>query len=152
MTSAGPASAVTAVTGPRLAHSSEITCGARSHRPPLTCRHGVLNGLPGCSAVPSQMACPPAQPPVAATSASQARTSAWNRAVKNTTDATWAWLTAAASLSASSSVSAIGFSSSRCLPARAAWVASGACTSGGSAKSTASTLARKLSKSCCGVA
>ena len=58
-----------------------------------------------------------------------------------------AWLTAAASSSASGPLSAIGFSSSRCLPARAARVASGACTSGGTAKSTASTLARNASKS-----
>ena len=32
LTSAGPASAVTAVTGPRRAHSSEITRGAMRHR------------------------------------------------------------------------------------------------------------------------
>ena len=130
LTSAGPASASTEATGPRLAHSRDTACGPRSHSAPLSCRHGVLNGLDSCRAVPSQTADPPAQPPRSAACASQARTSAWNRAVKNTTDATWACSTAWTRTSASAAEVAMGFSSNRCLPARAAVVAMAACTSG----------------------
>ena len=54
--------------------------------------------------------------------------------MKNTTDATPACSTASTRPSAAASVSATGFSSSRCLPAWAACVAMGACTSGGTAK------------------
>ena len=146
MTSPRPASAVTASTGPRLAHSSETRCGARSHSPPFSRRHGVLNGLPSARAVPSQTTLPPPHR-CRATSASQARTSGWNRAVKNTTDATPASATARVRASAAGSDVAMGFSSSRCLPAAAALVARPACTSGGTANATASTSARKASKS-----
>src|SRR5205823_14410530 len=88
VTSPRPASAVTERTGPRLAHSSETRCGATSHNPPLSRRHGVLNGLPARRAEPSQTAHPPAHPPVAETSASHALTSAWNRAGTKTSDGT----------------------------------------------------------------
>src|SRR4029077_19531593 len=53
LTSPGPPSAVTLVTGPRAAHSSAITCGARSHSAPLSRRHGVLNGLESSSDDPN---------------------------------------------------------------------------------------------------
>src|SRR5882757_9947831 len=62
LTSAGPASAVTDVTGPSAAHSSEIVCGARSHSAPLSRRHGVLNGLACSSDDPNHEVRPPAQP------------------------------------------------------------------------------------------
>ena len=75
-----------------------------------------------------------------------------NRQVKKTTEATWASSTAATSLSASSADSATGFSSSRCLPACAARTASGACTCGGTANATASTLSRNAPKSAWAVA
>ena len=93
VTSALPATAVTDVTGPRQAQSMPTRCGPRSHRAPFSCRHGVLNGLSGCSAVPSQIAAPPDQPspdqpPRACSSVSQARISVLNRQVKNTTEAT----------------------------------------------------------------
>src|SRR6202035_1953377 len=60
LTSAGPASAVTDVTGPSAAHSSEITCGAMSHSAPLSRRHGVLNGLDSSSDDPHHEVSPPA--------------------------------------------------------------------------------------------
>src|SRR5215472_15531895 len=147
VTSAAPATADTGVTGQRHAHSIDTTCGPKSHKPPFSRRHGVLNGLPGCSAEPSQTATPPDQPPPdqpprACWSASQARISVLKRKVKNTTEATPDASTAATSLSASSMASAIGFSSSRCLPASAARIASGACTCGGTANATASTASR----------
>src|SRR5579859_2480817 len=94
LTSAGPASAVTAVTGPRAAHSSEITCGERSHSAPFSRRHGVLNGLDSSSDDPNHDPAPPSQPPRAVTSASQERIAAWNLRVKKTTDATWLRVTA----------------------------------------------------------
>src|ERR1700730_1151278 len=93
LTSTGPASAVTDVTGPRAAHSSAIRCGAMSHSAPLSRRHGVLNGLDSSRDDPNQDAMPPVQPPWAVTSPSQARIFAWNRRVKKTTDATWLWVT-----------------------------------------------------------
>ena len=108
MTSPIPASAVFAVTGPRLAHNSDTRCGARSQSAPFSLRHGVLNGLASVRAEPSQTATPPVHW-CWATDASQARTSAWNRAVKNTTDATPASWTASASASAAASLVAIGF-------------------------------------------
>jgi len=114
------------VTGPSAAHSSEITCGARSHSAPLSRRHGVLNGLDSSSDDPNHEASPPAQPPCAVTSASHARISARNLRMKKTTDATWPSATAATSSSASASAMAMGFSSIRCLPARAAAAAMGA--------------------------
>jgi hypothetical protein len=76
VTSACPASARTEATGPSEAHSSEISCGARSHSAPLSRRHGVLNGLESCQAVPSQTATPPAQGPSRAIWSSQALISA----------------------------------------------------------------------------
>src|SRR5205085_1237969 len=84
LTSAGPASAVTDVTGPSAGHSSEIMCGARSHSAPLSRRHGVLNGLVSSSDDPNHEVRPPAQPLRAVTSASQARMSARNLRVKKT--------------------------------------------------------------------
>jgi hypothetical protein len=152
VTSPAPATAATEVTGPRQAQSMPTRCGPRSQRAPFPCRHGVLKGESGCSAVPSQTAVPPDQPspdqpPRACSSASQARISRLNRQVKKTTEATPAFWTAAATASASSAQSAIGFSSSRCLPASAARIASGACTSGGTANATASTLSRNSPKS-----
>src|SRR4029077_1976374 len=136
VTSAPPSTAVTDVTGPRQAQSIATTCGPRSHRPPFSCRHGVLNGLSGCSAAPSQTATPPDQPPpapLACSSASHPRISVLNWWVKNTTEATPAAATAATSLSASDTDSATGFSSSRRLPALAARVASRARKSGATA-------------------
>ena len=102
--------------------------------------------------MPSQTATPPDQPlpdqpPRACSSASQARISRLNRQVKKTTEATPAFSTAVTTASASATDSATGFSSSRCLPASAARIASGACTSGGTANETASTLPRNASKS-----
>ena len=49
-----------ATTGPSAAHSSETACGARSHKAPLSRRHGVLNGLDTSNDDPSQNAHPPA--------------------------------------------------------------------------------------------
>src|SRR5262249_60685504 len=63
VTSAAPATADTVVTGPRHGHSSDTTCGPKTHRPPFSRRHGLLNGLSRCSAEPSQTATPPDQPP-----------------------------------------------------------------------------------------
>ena len=148
MTSARPASAVREVTGPRHAHSSAIACGPRSHRAPLSVRHGVLNGLDSCSDEPSQTKSAPVQrswPPV--TPASQARNAGWKSSVKKTTDATWAASTASTSAPPAATEVAIGFSSSRCLPAAAARAARAACTSGGTANATPSTAARNSSKS-----
>src|SRR5260370_20705005 len=71
LTSAGPASAVTAVTGPRAAHNSEITCGERSHSAPFSPRHGGLNGLDSSSDDPHHQPAPPSQPPLPVTPASQ---------------------------------------------------------------------------------
>src|SRR5579875_1658207 len=149
---AAPATAETEATGPRQAHSIDTTCGPRSHRAPFSRLHGVLHVLSGRSAEPSQTATPPDQPPPdqpprACSSVSQARISALNRSVKKTTEATPAASTAATSLSASSRDSATGFSSSRCLPASAARIASGACTCGGTANETASTASRNEPKS-----
>src|SRR5262245_12323657 len=50
VTSAAPATADTEVTGPRHAHSSDTTCGPRSHRPPFSRRHGLLTGPSGSPA------------------------------------------------------------------------------------------------------
>jgi hypothetical protein len=100
LTSAGPASAFTAVTGPRAAHNSETACGAMSHSAPLSRRHGVLNGLDSISESPNHPVRPPIQPPCAVTSASQARISVRNLNVKKTTDATPLSPTASASSSA----------------------------------------------------
>ena len=72
--------------------------------------------------------------------------------MKNTTEATPAPSTASTRPSAAGSVSAMGFSSSRCLPSRAACVAMAACTSGGTANDTASTAARNAETSRYGVA
>ena len=71
--------------------------------------------------------------------------SGWNLAVKKTTDATPAAVTASASASALAALSATGFSSRRCLPAVAARIASSLCTSGGSENATASTPLRNAS-------
>ena len=135
------------MTGPSATHSSEITCGAMSHSAPLSRRHGVLNGLVSSSDDPNHEARPPAQPPRAVTSASQARICAWNLRVKKTTDATSPPATAATRSSASACAMAMGFSSIRCLSARAAAAAMGACTSGGTAKATPSTAASSASTS-----
>ena len=86
----------------------------------------MLNGLVSSSDDPNHEVRPPAQPPRAVTSASQARISSRNLRVKKTTDATWPSSTAATNSSASASAMAMGFSSIRCLPARAAAAAIGA--------------------------
>jgi hypothetical protein len=67
--------------------------------------------------------------------------------VKNTTDATSAASTAFTSTPPAAAEVAIGFSSSRCLPAAAARAAMAACTSGGTANATPSTPARNSPKS-----
>ena len=64
-----------------------------------------------------------------------------------TTDATPLACTADANASADATSSAIGLSSSTCLPARAARVARPACTAGGTANATASTSASSASTS-----
>ena len=113
---AWPLSASTEVTGPRLAHRSEVACGAMSHSAPFSFRHGVLNGLDAARDDPIQVTAPAVHPPWLVTSASQARVVAWNRAVKKTTVAACPCSAASTRASASASASAMGFSSSRCLP------------------------------------
>ena len=82
---------------------------------------------------------PPFQPPRAWISAKNDRSGCWNRLVKNTTDAMPSSAASSASARASSSESATGLSSSRCLPTAAASSAIDACTFGGTANATAST-------------
>ena len=79
----------------------------------------------GCPArEPSHEPCPPASV-VRAACSSQVDVAGWNRKVKNTTDATPASRTAVDQPVGGRDVEAIGFSSSRCLPAAAARSASG---------------------------
>ena len=95
---------------------------------------------------PSPIPLPPAQPPLAATSASHDRTVASKRAVKKTTEATPASSTARDRGDRRHQREvAIGFSRRTCLPARAACSARTHCTDGGTEKATASTAANKAS-------
>src|SRR4051812_14847797 len=139
-----PRPACSAVTGPSAGTSSESACGPTSQSAPCSRRQGVSNGEPASE--PSQVTEPPARV-VRAACSSQVEVAVRKRLVKNTTEATPAAATASTTRSAAATDRATGFSISRCLPAAAARSASGACTSGGSAKLTASTSASSASTS-----
>src|SRR4051812_32065951 len=139
-----PRPACTAVTGPSAGTSRDSACGPTSHSAPCSRRHGVSNGEPASE--PSQVTAPPARV-VRVACSSQVEVAVRKRLVKNTTEATPEAVTASTTRSAAATDRATGFSRSRCLPAAAARSASGACTSGGSAKLTASTSASSASRS-----
>ena len=118
----------------------ESACGPTSQSAPFSRRHGEdPYGLPGANAETIHRAQAPCQSPVSSTAASHSRLTAENRLVKKTTEQTPVWSAASASRCAAAADVATGFSSSRCLPARAAWMASSAWTSGATANATAST-------------
>ncbi len=83
-------------------------------------------GLPGWKIEPNIVIRAPSQPPVSPSSRRNVSTAGMNRLVKNTTEATPCFSTVLTSVPAASVESAIGLSSSRCLPAAAARVASSA--------------------------
>jgi hypothetical protein len=90
-----------------------------------------VSGPAGCGGIP----------------ASHPRTAGACRIVSTIVECTQARCTAATTARASSTVPASGFSQIRCFPAAAASRASRPCTSGGTAKATASTASNNTSMS-----
>ncbi len=130
---------------PMAASSRSSACGPRSQTAPRSTRHGVAKSLPSSAAPVTNEAWPPrACAPCAAWR--KVRPVEVKRLRSISTDRTPASSTASAIACAPSRVKASGFSSTRCLPARAACGASSACTSGGTAKATASTRSSSSSK------
>ncbi len=140
-----PPPAWTATTGPSVGINRESACGPMSQSAPYSSRQGdASNGEP--ARLPSHEPWPPASR-VRPACSSQVAVPGWKRNVKKTTDATPFACTAATTRSASARSSAMGFSSSRCLPASAALIAISTWTGGGSAIETASTSASRASRS-----
>jgi hypothetical protein len=131
--------------GPTVASSRSNRCGPTSSRAPCRRRQGVENGLAASSAPDSDaQRAPTVSNPSAAPR--NARPRGEYRLVRTIWLTTPASATAAASPSAAGTVRATGLSSSRCFPARAAEVASSACTSGGTANATASQTSHSSSR------